>query len=142
MYTAVLNPTTVVEARYSGFYGTAANDPLNGGPRINRRFQDLDTGNITGGIYYWYDGKSFKTAFSGKVTKYADDFLGAQHDFKVGVQYNSGGGESVNGYNDYIYTVRIGADPTATRRIRTGAAAGCAPLASTRTTPSAGTASR
>ena len=32
--------------------------------------------------------------------------------------------------------------PTATRRIRSGAAAGCAPLASTWTTPSAGTASR
>ena len=110
MYTAVLNPTTVVEARYSGFYGVAHNDPLNGGPRINRRFQDLDTGNITGGIYYWYDGKSFKTAFAGKVTKYADDFLGAQHDFKVGVQYNSGGGESVNGYNDYIYT--YGSEPS------------------------------
>ncbi|HTM33578.1 MAG TPA: TonB-dependent receptor [Vicinamibacterales bacterium] len=110
MYSAVINPTTVVEARYSGFYGTAHNDPLNGGPRINRRYQDLDTGNITGGIYYWYDGKSFKTAFAGKVTKYADDFLGAQHDFKVGVQYNSGGGESVNGYNDYIYT--YGSEPS------------------------------
>jgi hypothetical protein len=104
VYTAVINPTTVVEARYSGFYGSAANDPLNGGPRIATRYQDLDTGNITGGIYAWYDGKSFKTAFAGKVTKYADEFLGAQHDFKVGVQYNSGGSESLYGYNDYIYT--------------------------------------
>jgi Carboxypeptidase regulatory-like domain len=104
LYTAVINPTTVFEARYSGFYGTAETLPLNGGPKINRRFNDLDTGNITGGISYWYDGKSFKTAFAGKVTKYADNFLGAQHDFKVGVQYNSGGGESLNGYNDYIYT--------------------------------------
>lgn len=104
VYTAVLNPTTVVEARYSGFYGTAHNDPLNGGPRIATRYLDLDTGNTTGGIYTWYDGKSFKTAFAGKVTKYADDFLGSQHDFKVGVQYNSGGSESVYGYNDYIYT--------------------------------------
>ena len=110
IYTAVLNPTTVFEARYSGFYGTAKTDPLNGGDKIARRFYDLDTGNVTGGIYYWYDGKSFKTAFSGKLTKYADDFLGAQHDFKVGVQYNSGGGESLNGYNDYIYT--YGAEPS------------------------------
>ena len=108
-FTSVINSTTVAEVRYSGFYGTASNDPLDGGPRIARRFQDLDTGNVTGGIYYWYDGKSFKTAFSGKVTKYADNFLGAQHDFKVGVQYNSGGGEAVNGYNDYIYT--YGATP-------------------------------
>jgi Carboxypeptidase regulatory-like domain/TonB-dependent Receptor Plug Domain len=104
LYTSVINPTTVFEARYSGFYGTADTLPLNGGSKIAKRFQDLDTGNITGGIYYWYAGKSFKTAFAGKLTKYADNFLGAQHDFKVGVQYNSGGGESLNGYNDYIYT--------------------------------------
>ncbi len=104
LYTAVLNPTTVFEARYSGFYGTAGTLPLDGGPKIARRFQDLDTGNITGGVSYWYDGKSFKTAFAGKVTKYADNFLGAQHDFKVGVQYNSGGGETLRGNNDYIYT--------------------------------------
>lgn len=104
LYTAVINPTTVFEARYSGFYGTATNLPLNGGPKNAKRFQDLDTGNISGGISYWYDGKSFKTAFAGKMTKYADKFLGAQHDFKVGVQYNSGGGESLNGINDYIYT--------------------------------------
>lgn len=104
LYTAVINPTTVFEARYSGFYGTADTLPLNGGPKVARRFQDLDTGNITGGISYWYEGKSFKTAFAGKVTKYADNFLGAQHDFKVGVQYNSGGGENLYGPNDYIYT--------------------------------------
>jgi hypothetical protein len=110
LYTAVINPTTVFEARYSGFYGTADTLPLNGGPKINKRFFDLDTGVVTGGISYWYDGKSFKTAFAGKVTKYADNFLGAQHDFKVGVQYNSGGGESLNGYNDYIYT--YGAEPS------------------------------
>ncbi|MFN8059635.1 MAG: TonB-dependent receptor [Vicinamibacterales bacterium] len=104
VYTGVINPTTVIEGRYSGFYGQAHNDPLDGGPRVARRFNDLNTGRITGGILYWYDGKSFKTAYSGKLTKYADDFLGGSHDFKVGVQYNSGGGEAVNGYNDYIYT--------------------------------------
>jgi hypothetical protein len=104
LYTAVLNPTTVLEARYSGFYGTADTLPLNGGSKIATRYQDLDTGVVTGGISYWYEGKSFKTAFAGKVTKYADNFLGGSHDFKVGVQYNSGGGENLIGNNDYIYT--------------------------------------
>ena len=80
----MINPTTVVEARYSGFYGVDHGDPLNGGPRVARRFNDLDTGQITGGIYSWYDGKSEKTAFSGKVTKYADKFMGGSHDFKLG----------------------------------------------------------
>ena len=78
LWTSVINSTTVVEARYSGFYGVDHGDPLNGGPRVARRFNDLDTGQITGGIYSWYDGKSAKTAFSGKVTKYADKFMGGQ----------------------------------------------------------------
>jgi hypothetical protein len=104
LWTSVINSTTVLEARYSGFYGVDHGDPLNGGPRVARRFNDLDTGQITGGIYSWYDGKSAKTAFSGKVTKYADKFLGGSHDFKLGVQYNSGLGEYTFGRNDYIYT--------------------------------------
>lgn len=104
LWTSVINPSTVLEARYSGFYGVDHGDPLNGGPRVNRRFNDLDTGQITGGIYTWYDGKSEKTAFSGKITKFADSFLGGSHDIKLGVQYNSGLGEYTYGPNDYIYT--------------------------------------
>lgn len=104
LWSSVITPTTVFEARYSGFYGTDHGDPLNGGPRTARRYNDLDTGAITGGIYGWYDGKSAKTAFSGKLTKFADDFMGGSHDFKVGVQFNSGLGEYTYGNNDYIYT--------------------------------------
>ena len=73
------------------------------------RFFDLDTGEITGGIYSWYDGVSEKTAFSGKVSHFADKFMGGSHDFKFGVQYNSGGSDYVLGPNDYIYT--YGAEP-------------------------------
>lgn len=104
LWTSVINPTTVLEARYSGFYGVDHGDPLNGGSRVARRYNDLDTGQITGGIYSWYDGKSAKTAFSAKVTKYADAFMGGSHDFKLGVQYNGGLGEYTYGPNDYIYT--------------------------------------
>ena len=63
---SVINSTTVLEARYSGFYGVDHGDPLNGGPRVARRFNDLDTGQITGGIYSWYDGKSAKTGVLGQ----------------------------------------------------------------------------
>lgn len=104
MWNSVLSSTTVLEVRYSGFYGVDHGDPLNGGPRVSRRYYDLDTGNVTGGIYSWYDGNSEKTAFSAKMTKYADNFLGGNHDFKLGVQYNSGLGEYTYGPNDYIYT--------------------------------------
>jgi hypothetical protein len=107
MWNSVINPTTVLEVRYSGFYGVDHGDPLDGGPRTARRFNDLDTGQITGGIYSWYDGKSAKTAFAAKMTKYADEFLGGSHDFKFGVQFNSGLGEYTYGRNDYIYTYGV-----------------------------------
>ena len=38
------------------------------------------------------------------MSHFADKFLGGSHDFKFGVQYNSGGSDYVTGYNDYIYT--------------------------------------
>lgn len=103
-YTAVLSDKTYVEARYAGFYGDDHGNPLIGGPRINPRFNDLDTGVITGGVYSWYDGKSNKTGLNAKVSHFADNFLGGSHDFKLGVQYASGGGDYTTGYNDYIYT--------------------------------------
>jgi hypothetical protein len=103
-YTAVLSDKTYVEARYAGFYGDDHGDPLIGGPRINPRFKDVDTGVVTGGVYSWYDGKSNKTGVNAKISHFADDFLGGSHDFKFGVQYASGGGDYTIGYNDYIYT--------------------------------------
>ena len=104
-FTSVITDKTYVEARYSGFYGKDHGDPqVESEPRVKPRFFDFDTGEITGGIYSWYDGVSEKTAFSGKVSHFADDFMGASHDFKFGVQYNSGGSDYVLGPNDYIYT--------------------------------------
>jgi hypothetical protein len=104
-WTSVLSDKTYFEARYSGFYGKDHGDPLQSGePRVKPRYFDLDTGEITGGIYSWYDGVSEKTAFSGKLSHFADKFLGSSHDFKFGVQYNSGGSDYVLGPNDYIYT--------------------------------------
>jgi Carboxypeptidase regulatory-like domain/TonB dependent receptor-like, beta-barrel len=111
-FTSVLSDKTYVEARYSGFYGKDHGDPLNANcpypcpssARVHPRFFDNNTGNITGGVYYWYDGESWKSAFAGKLSHFADDFLGGSHDFKFGVQYNSGGSNYVQGYNDYIYT--------------------------------------
>ncbi len=104
-YTGVLSPKTYVEARVSGFYGKDHADPLVAGdPRVATRYLDLDTGNITGGIYSWYDGDIWKTAASAKVSHFADNFLGGSHDFKFGVQFNDGGADYVGGYNDYVRT--------------------------------------
>jgi hypothetical protein len=105
MWTTVLSNKTFVEARYSGFYGKDHGDPLQSGqPRVQHRFKDLDTSQVTGGIYSWYDGDSWKSAAMGKVSHYADHFLGGSHDVKLGVQFDSGGSDYLIGLNDYIYT--------------------------------------
>jgi len=105
MWTTVVSNKTLVEARYSGFYGVDHGDPLEASePRVKPRFNDIDTGVITGGIYSWYDGNAWKSAFSGKVSHYAESFMGGSHDLKLGVQFDSGGSDYVLGPNDYIYT--------------------------------------
>jgi outer membrane receptor protein involved in Fe transport len=103
-YTGILSDKTYVEARVSGFYGSDHADPLNGGPRSSTRFFNADTGQVTGGIYSWYDGNVWKTAGSVKVSHFADRFLGGSHDFKFGVQYSQGGSKYTTSVNEYVYS--------------------------------------
>ncbi len=105
-FTSTISDRTVLEARYSGFYGDEHIDPLDGGPRIAPRFYDFDSGQVSGGIYGWHDAEIWKTSLSGKISHFADDFLGSGHDFRFGVQYYEGGREGVQAYNDYVYTYR------------------------------------
>jgi outer membrane receptor protein involved in Fe transport len=105
MYTGVLSDKTVVEARFAGFWGDDHLDPsVKGEPRVQPRFYDLDTGQVAGGVYFFYDDKTYQSTASLKVSHFADSFLGASHDFKFGVQYLRGGvHDAVAGYNDRIY---------------------------------------
>ncbi len=104
-YTNIVSQNTLLEGHFSGFWSDDHNDPLfDGFPRVAPRFYNLDTGEITGGLYYWYDSDVFKSALDGKVTHYAEDFLGGNHDFKFGVQWETGGINGNVGYNDLIYT--------------------------------------
>jgi hypothetical protein len=104
VYTGVLSGKTFVEARLAGYYGKDSTDPQEAGePRVLTRFNNLDNGQITGGISSWSDAKTWRTGASGKISHFADRFLGGSHDLKLGVQYNGGGRDAVTGPNDYIY---------------------------------------
>ena len=104
VYTGVLSSKTFVEARLAGYYGKDSTDPQQPGqPRVQTRFDNLDTGAITGGIYSWNDEKVWRTGVSGKVSHFADRFMGGSHDVKLGVQYSGGGQDTVTGPNDYLY---------------------------------------
>ena len=105
-YSGVLSENTLVEGRFSGFYSDEHSDPIiEGQPRVMPRFYNLDTGEVTGGTYGWYDADIRKTSINGKMTHYAEDFLGGSHEFKFGVQWFRGGTTNGNWqYNDFIYT--------------------------------------
>ena len=105
MYTGVLSEKTILEGRFAGFWGDDHADPIvPGEARVQPRFYNLDTGEISGGIYYWYDDKTYQATASAKVSHFADNFLGSSHDFKFGVQYMNGGvHDAVSGPNDLVY---------------------------------------
>jgi outer membrane receptor protein involved in Fe transport len=104
-YTGVLSDKTVVELRYSGFYGDVKQLPTDPNqPRDLDRFYNVDTGFLSGGHYYWYDLGPKRTTITAKVSHLADKFLGASHDFRFGVQYSSAQAPGLVGYNDLIFT--------------------------------------
>jgi len=104
VYTGVLSSKTFVEARLAGYYGKDSTDPQTPGqPRVQPQYKDLDTGALTGGIYSWNDEKVWRTGVSGKISHFADNFMGGSHDVKLGVQYSGGGQDTVTGPNDYLY---------------------------------------
>ena len=106
MYTGVLSDKTILETRFAGFWGNDHAGPIvQGEPRIKPRFYNLDSGEVTGGVYYWYDNQTYQGTASAKISHFADKFMGASHDFKFGVQYVNGGvHNAVTGYNDLIFT--------------------------------------
>ena len=108
-YTATLSNRTLLDVRYSGFYGGVTGYPSDPAAPLNQaRILDGSTGKISGGNYYWYFYDAHRTTATGKLSHHADHFLGAEQDFHFGVQYNEAGITGVYGYNDFIYTYLSG----------------------------------
>lgn len=107
-YTGVLSDKTVVDVRYSGFYGDVSGGPTDPSqPKNLTRFIDNDTGFISGGHYYWYDLQPKRNTATAKVSHLADKFLGSSHDFKFGVQYSDAVAKGIYGYNNLVYTYSL-----------------------------------
>jgi hypothetical protein len=88
--THVVSPNTFWDARFSGFvspndYARANNPDLTQAWR-----RDLDTGLASGGSYLNGSFTQSRWAFNAKMSHYATDFIGSDHDFKFGVQFVNG----------------------------------------------------
>jgi hypothetical protein len=108
-YTSTLSNRTLLDVRYSGFYGGVTGYPSDPNEPLSQpRIYNGATGTISGGNYYWYFYDAQRTTATAKLSHHADQFLGAQQDFSFGVQYNQAGVSGVYGYNDFIYTYLSG----------------------------------
>src|SRR5262249_36123578 len=104
-YTGTLSPKTVLDVRFSGFYGDVSGGPTDPNqPRDLPRFYNLDTGFISGGHHYLYEGKTPPTTATAQIPHLAENCLGVSHDFKFGVQYSDAVAKGIYGYNNLIFT--------------------------------------
>ncbi len=93
--TSTLSDNTLFEARYAGWYATDIHDSPTGSfdmPFVNHDAEPTTT--YEGGIVFPWDYRTWSNQFNAKVTHYADDFLGAQHEFRFGVQIARGVAET------------------------------------------------
>jgi hypothetical protein len=105
VYTGVLSDRTLIETRYSGFWLHSSLDPNEPGQnRVGPRFEDQDTGLITGNIATWSENRSWRYGFQSKLTHTTGQVLGAIHDLKIGLQYVGHGADTVTGNNDLFLT--------------------------------------
>ncbi|NNF69441.1 MAG: TonB-dependent receptor, partial [Acidimicrobiia bacterium] len=107
-YTAVLSDRTLLDVRATGFRSEVFLGPSDpSAPLQEPRFLDIDRYYYYGGHYYFYDLEPTRTTMNAKLSHLADDFLGASHDFRFGVQYNDSSAGGIYGYNDFVYTYSI-----------------------------------
>lgn len=93
--TSTISSNTLFEARYAGWWASDIHDSPTGSfemPFIDRDATPVET--YTGGVSYPWDYTTYSNQFNAKMTHYAEDFLGAQHDFRFGVQIAQGVAET------------------------------------------------
>jgi hypothetical protein len=120
--TSVLSDNTIMELKYAGWWSDdiykSATDSLEE-PFIDYTPPDGGPARYSGGLWYPWNYVTWKQQFNAKVTNYAEDFLGAEHDFRFGVQFSRGSAKTTLGigatgsyaYNYYGYLYRATQDP-------------------------------
>ena len=83
----------------------------NGQPRVQTRYEDQDTGLITGGITNWAENRSWRYGYRQAVAL-TDRLLGGSHDLKLGLQYGAHGSDNLNGPNDTYPTISVTGRPS------------------------------
>ena len=89
--TSALSRNTLFEVRYAAWRAGLVHDSQTGSteiPFVN--YDATPTTAYSGGITYPWDYWTWSHQFRAKLTHYAEEFLGAQHEFRFGVQFAAG----------------------------------------------------
>jgi hypothetical protein len=113
-WTSTLSTNTLFEAKYAGWW--AYEDLRSQTGSLEEPFYDFTPPGgggttYTGGVGSYQGNtwtyETWRNQFNAKVTHYTDDFLGAQHDFRFGVQFSRGvaftPGTSIGPTGSYMY---------------------------------------
>jgi len=105
MYTFLMSNNAFFDLKYSHWATTDDYLPSMGGDINNPTVYDGYYGVTSGAPGWIWMGKMARDQANASFTYFAEDFLGGNHDFKVGVQYTRGTSEWVGGYpgGKYIY---------------------------------------
>ena len=98
MYTFLMNDKAFFEFKYSGWRTFDDYLPSMGGDINDPTFSDWYSGIRSGSLYWAWIGSMNRDQANASYSHFADDFLGGDHEFKVGVQYTKGKSEWVGGY--------------------------------------------
>ncbi|KKM22672.1 hypothetical protein LCGC14_1622900 [marine sediment metagenome] len=107
LYTFLMSNNAFFDLKYSGWRTFDDYYPSMGGDINDAIIWDGYSGITSGGPWWIWDGKMDRDQVNASFSYFAEDFLGGDHEFKIGVQYTRGKSEWVGGYSGgksyYIY---------------------------------------
>ncbi len=111
LLTSVLSQDAIFELKLGGWFAHDEWVPQDGNLDESIHY-DAATGYSTNGIWGWTKADASRIQANATLSYYADDFIGGNHDFKVGVQFTRGhyagiysysGGVAYYDYDGYPY---------------------------------------
>lgn len=111
-YTWLAGSNSYLDVKYAGWYSPDHYDVPVAGADLNKRPHVEDTTGVLSNAPAWSGKWDITThQVNAGFSYYAEDFLGAEHDFKIGAQYNRGSLEAMGGYPGGGYYVDYYGEP-------------------------------
>jgi hypothetical protein len=100
IYNWIMSPNAYLELKTSGFRESSSSFPREGlGADLNTpQHYDMATGLWSEGVWWPSERDYRRFQATGALSYFAEDFLGGDHDFKIGIQYNRSYAGTLAGY--------------------------------------------